>query len=130
MSTRIKVEMKPVNRIVSRLGVDPNGDVQMQATRIISDRLYKYIPKRGGVLEKSKYITSPTTIEVIQTYATYQYFGKVMVGPPPKVATNKDLTYDTSKKALAGPFWDQRMMAAEGAVIASEIQTYVNRRKK
>ena len=130
MSTRIKVQMQPVNRIVSRLGVNPNGDVQMQATRIISDHLYKYIPRRGGVLEKSKYITSPTTIEVIQPYAAYQYFGKVMVGPPPKVATDKDLTYDTTKKALAGSKWDKRMMANEGTVIRAEIQAYVNRRKK
>ncbi len=130
MSTRIKVEMQPVNRIVTRLGVDKQGDVQMQLTRIISNRIYKYIPRRGGVLEKSKYITSPTTIEVIQPYAAYQYFGKVMVGPPPKVATDKDLTYDTTKKALAGPKWDQRMMAAEGAAICAEIQAYVDRRGK
>lgn len=128
MSVKVKVNMEPVNRIVTRLGVNPTGDVQMQATRIISDRLYKYIPRRGGVLEKSKYITSPTTIEVIQPYAAYQYFGKVMVGPPPKVATDKDLTYGTTKKALAGPKWDKRMMVNEGAAIAAELQEYIDRK--
>ena len=41
MSTRIKVEMKPVNTILTRIGVDKNGDVQMQVTRIINNRITK-----------------------------------------------------------------------------------------
>ena len=131
MSTRIKVEMKPVNRIVSRLGVDPHGDVQMQLTRIINKRITRYMPFRSGALAtKLKIIKSPTEIEIMGPYARYQYYGKVMVGPPPKTVTGIDLNYDPNKNPDAGPFWDQRMMAAEGAVIASEIQTYVNRRKK
>lgn len=139
MSTRIKVNMKPVNTILTRLGIDKNGDVQRHVTQNVSNRLYKYIPRRGGVLEKSKYITSNTTIEVIQPYATYQYYGELMVDPVtrsswaksehgPKVRTGIPLKYNTSEKALAGPKWDQRMMAAEGAQIAKELQTYVDRK--
>ena len=129
MSTRIKVNMKPVNTILTRLGIDKNGDVQMQATRIINQRITRYMPFRTGVLAtKSKRIKSPTEIEVIEPYARYQYYGKVMVGKAPKVATNKPLTYSKHKHPLAGPKWDQRMMAAEGAQIAKELQTYVDRK--
>ncbi|WP_312282056.1 minor capsid protein [Oscillibacter sp.] len=140
MSTRVKVNMKPVNTILTRLGVDKNGDVQRFVTNTISNRLYKYIPKRGGVLEKSKYITSPTEIEVIQPYATFQYYGNVMVGThsrsawakkdEPKEVIDKKLTYDTSKKPLAGPKWDKRMMANEKDAIAADVQDHVNRGKK
>lgn len=148
MSTRIKVEMKPVDTILTRLGVDKNGDVQMQVTRIINNRITKYMPFRTGVLStKLKRIKSPTEIEVAAPYALYMYYGKVMVnsetgkGPAfiPGVgyryrkgtvlkATERDLNYDLTKHTKAGPFWDRRMMASEAAQIAHDIQVYVNRR--
>lgn len=148
MSTRIKVEMKPVDTILTRLGVDKNGDVQMQVTRIINNRITKYMPFRTGVLStKSKRIKSPTEIEVAAPYALYMYYGKVMVnsktgkGPAfiPGVGyryrkgtvlkvTERDLNYDLTKHPKAGPFWDRRMMASEAAQIAHDIQVYVNRR--
>lgn len=150
MSTQIKVEMKPVSAILTRLGVDKTGDVQMQLTRIVNQRITRYMPFRTGVLStKVKYIKSPTEIEVLSPYARYQYYGKVMVnaatgkGPMniPGVGlryrkgtilkvTDRDLECDTTKNPLAGPLWDKRMMAAEGDQIAAEIQEYVNRRKK
>lgn len=148
MSTRIKVEMKPVDTILTRLGVDKNGDVQMQVTRIINNRITQYMPFRTGVLStKSKRIKSPTEIEVAAPYALYMYYGKVMVnsktgkGPAfiPGVGyryrkgtvlkvTERDLNYDLTKHPKAGPFWDRRMMASEAAQIAHDIQVYVNRR--
>ena len=148
MSTRIKVEMKPVDTILTRLGVDKNGDVQMQVTRVINNRITKFMPFRTGALStKSKRIKSPTEIEVAAPYALYMYYGKVMVnsktgkGPAfiPGVgyryrkgtvlkATDRDLNYDTTKHTQAGPFWDRRMMASEAAQIAHDIQVYVNRR--
>lgn len=148
MSTRIKVETKPVGTILTRIGVDKNGDVQMQVTRIINNRITKYMPFRTGALAtKSKRIKSPTEIEVAAPYAIYMYHGKVMVnsatgkGPAfiPGVgyryrkgtvlkATERDLNYDLTKHPKAGPFWDRRMMASEAAQIAHDIQVYVNRR--
>ena len=148
MSTRIKVEMKPVDTILTRIGVDKNGDVQMQVTRIINNRITKYMPFRTGVLStKLKRIKSPTEIEVAAPYALYMYYGKVMVnsktgkGPAfiPGVgyryrkgtvlkATERDLNYDLTKHSKAGPFWDRRMMASEAAQIAHDSQVYVTRR--
>lgn len=143
--TKIKVDMKPVNQIVARLGLNETGDVQKQVTAIINHRITRYMPYRSSALatksktmakqphlhlsEEKKSITGPAEITVQGPYARYQYYGKVMVGPKPKVATDKPLTYSHHKNPLAGPKWDQRMMAAEGAQIAKEIQEYVDRKK-
>ena len=150
MSTRIRVEMKPINTILTRLGVDKNGDVQKQATRIINRRITRYMPYRTGALStKLKYIKSPTEIEVLARYARYQYYGKVMVnsktgkGPAliPGVgyrykkgtileATDKNLDQKPRSPGndRAGPFWDRRLMANEGDAILAEIQEYIRTR--
>ena len=150
MSTRIRVEMKPIATILTRLGVNKTGDVQMQLTRIINKRITRYMSFRSGALAtKLKHIKSPTEIEVIAPYSRHQYYGKVMVnsktgkGPAliPGVGfryrkgttlkvTNRDLEYDTTKNPQAGPFWDKRMMAAEKGAIVSDIQAYVRRKGK
>ena len=150
MSTRIKVEMKPVGTIMTRLGVNKTGDVQMQLTRIVNKRITRYMPFRTGALStKLKYIKSPTEIEVAAPYARMMYYGKVMVnsktgkGPAliPGVGyryrkgttlkvTDRDLKYDTTKHPDAGPFWDRRMMASEKDAIVSDVQAYVRRRGK
>ena len=150
MSTRIKVEMKPVGTILTRLGVNKTGDVQMQLTRIINKRITRYMPFRTGALStKLKYIKSPTEIEIAASYAGMMYYSKVMVnsktgkGPAliPGVGyryrkgttlklTYRDLKYDTTKHPDAGPFWDRRMMAAEKDAIVSDVQAYVRRRGK
>lgn len=147
MSTKIKVEMKPVGEILTRLGVNKTGDVQMQLTRIVNKRITRYMPFRTGALStKLKYIKSPTEIEVSAPYARMMYYGKVMVnsktgkGPAliPDVGyryrkgtilkvTDRDLKYDTTKHPEAGPFWDRRMMAAEKDAIVSDVQAYVRR---
>ena len=150
MSTKIRVEMKPIATILTRLGVNKTGDVQMQLTRIINKRITRYMPFRSGALAtKLKYIKSPTEIVVNAPYARYQYYGKAMVnsktgkGPAliPGVGfryrkgttlkvTDRDLEYDTTKNPRAGPFWDKRMMAAEKGAIVSDIQAYVRRKGK
>ena len=150
MSTRIKVEMKPISTILTRIGVNKTGDVQMQLTRIVNKRITRYMPFRTGALStKLKYIKSPTEIEVVAPYARMMHYGKVMVnsktgkGPAfiPGVgyrykkgtilkATDRDLKYDTTKHPEAGPFWDRRMMAVEKDAIVSEVQAYVRRKGK
>lgn len=150
MKTRIRVDMKPVNTIVNRLGLGKNGDVQMHVTRVVNQRITRYMPFHTGALStKLKYIKSPTEIEVLGPYARVQYYGEVMVDSATgaagfldadgqwksrkgvvKVRGGRSLKYDKTKNPLAGPFWDRRMMAAEGKQIVREIQTYVDRRKR
>lgn len=128
MSTKVRVEMKPVGVILARLGVDRNGRVQRFLTETVNRRITRYMPFRTGVLAtKLKFVSSPTEITVNGPYARYQYYGKVMVGRPPKQVTDIDLNYDRTKHPNAGPFWDRRMMAAEKDVIVREVQAYVKR---
>nr|DAH76941.1 MAG TPA: Minor capsid protein [Caudoviricetes sp.] len=148
MSARIKVEMKPVNAILARLGVNKTGDVQQFVTNTINRRITRYMPFRTGVLStKLKFVKAPTEIEVLGPYARMMYYGKVMVDSatgkgPAKIpgvgyrfrrgavlrATDRDLDYDKTKHPRAGPLWDRALMAAEGNQIAAEVQDYVNRK--
>lgn len=151
MITRISVDMKPVNTILTRLGIDNNGDVQKFATETINRRITRYMPaSQSEVLStKKKFVISPTEIEILGPYARYQYYGKVMVnsktGKGPSLipgvgyryrkgtvlkATDRDLKYDTTKNQQAGPFWDRRLMAAEKDAIVSDIQEYIRRKGK
>ena len=127
---RVRVKMKPVNTILTRMGVKPDGDVQMYVTNTVNRRITRYMPFRSGALStKLKHIKSATEIEVLGPYARYQYYGKVMEGPAPKAVTDRDLKYDKTKNPLAGPFWDRRLIANEGAQIAGEVRRYVSGRK-
>ena len=127
---RVRVKMKPVNTILTRMGVKPDGDVQMFVTNTVNRRITRYMPFRSGALAtKLKHIKSATEIEVLGPYARYQYYGKVMEGPAPKAVTDRDLKYDKVKNPLAGPFWDRRLIANEGAQIAGEVRRYVSGRK-
>ena len=127
---QVRVKMKPVNTILTRMGVKPDGDVQMFVTNTVNRRIIRYMPFRSGALStKLKHIKSATEIEVLGPYARYQYYGKVMEGPAPKAVTDRDLKYDKTKNPLAGPFWDRRLIANEGAQIAGEVRRYVSGRK-
>ena len=128
----VKVDMKPVDQILKDHGLDEKGDVQLMVTNMINHRITRYMPKLTGVLSsKLKHIKSPTIIEIEGPYAQYQYFGNVMIGPPqgPKVATSIPLKYTKTHHPLAGPYWYRRLMSAEGAAIAGEVEEYIRRKK-
>ena len=128
MSTKVKLEMKPIATILARLGIDKNGRVQRFLTETVNRRITRYMPFRTGVLAtKLKFVSSHTEITVNGPYARYQYYGKVMVGRPPKQVTDIDLNYDKTKHPQAGPFWDRRLMAAEKDVILREVGACIKR---
>ena len=62
-------------------------------------------------------------------YARYQYYGKVMEGPAPRRVTDRPLNYDKTKNPQAGPYWERRLMAAEGEQIGKDLADYITRRK-
>lgn len=143
---KVKIEMNPANQIITRLGLNKNGDVQKQATAIINHRITRYMPYKTGVLAtKKKFMSGPAEITVLGPYAKYQYYGELMVDhitgsawSPKygwKVRTGIPLNYhrpghgeNGTGNPLAGPLWDKRLMAAEGAQIVNEIQEYVDRK--
>jgi len=145
----IKVDMAPVKTILDRLGVNAKGDVQRFHTANVRRRIQRYMPYRSGATIKLMIVQSPADepfIHVDVPYARMLYYGKVMVDPKtgaagfltangwrsrkgvPKVKSNRDIRYDKTKNPRAGPFWDRRLVAAEGAQMTAELQEYVRRR--
>ena len=148
---RVRVDMKPVKQIMARLGIDARGDVQRFHTANVKRRIQKYMPYRTGATIKLMIAQSPVNepfLHVNVPYARMLYYGKVMMDPVTgaagfltengwrsrrgvdKVASGRDIQYDRSKNPRAGPFWDRRLAAAEGAVLSAELQAYVRRRAR
>jgi len=144
---RVTVSMSPVKVIMKKCGVTDGGAVQRFHTNNVARRIIKYMPYRSGTLATKSVRQNNTEIVVNAPYARYQYFGKVMVdsitgkGPAyiPNVgfrfrrgatlkATDRDLEHDDTFHALAGPFWDRRLVASERKVMQEELQDYIKRR--
>lgn len=149
MVGHIKVDMKPVSAIMKQLGLTAQGDVQRFHTANVRRRIQKYMPYRSGATIKLMIVQSPADEPFIHVYAPYArmlYYGKVMVDPRThaagfltangwrsrkgvkKIESIRDIEYDKSKNHQAGPFWDRRLIAAEGPVMQADLQEYVNRR--
>ena len=127
----VSINIKMSETILKRRGVKDCGAVQRKLDSDVLNYCSSFVPRKSGALINSGYKGTKIGSGVIcysSPYARYQYYGKVMVGPAPKTVTDKDLQYTKSKNPLAGPFWDRRMMAAEGAQIREDIQNYVRRR--
>lgn len=127
---KVTVNMKPVNQIMKRLGVDSRGAVQQFHTANVIRRIQKYMPYRSGALIKQMIAQSPISepfVRVEAPQARYLYYGKAMEGKAPKTVTDRDLRYTTTKNPQAGPFWDRRLVAAEGKALQSDLQSYVNK---
>lgn len=128
---KITVNMHQVQRILKDHGLDPGGDVQRFHTANVLHRIVNYMPYRfGGTIKLTVAQTDVSKPFIITDapYARYLYYGKVMVGKPPKQVTDRDLKYTPTKNPQAGPFWDRRLKAAEGAAMQADLQRYVNRR--
>lgn len=146
---KIKVDMAPVQKIMDGLGVTARGDVQRFHTANVRRRIQKYMPYRSGATIKLMIIQSPVDepfIHVDAPYAQMLYYSKVMVDPVThaagfltengwrsrkgvkKVESDRDIMYDRTKNPQAGPYWDRRLIAAEGAAMRHDLQAYVDRK--
>ena len=146
---KVKVQMNSVSQILKEHGLDRDGYAQRYWTNIVNRRITRYMPYRSGALAtKLKYISGPAEITVDAPYARYQYYGKVMIDPDinaagfptkdgtwrsrlhsHKVRTERDIQYDTTKNAQAGPLWDRRLIAAEGPAMLEEMRVYIRKRE-
>ena len=127
---QVYLKMNPVSKIMSDKGIAPGGSVQAFHTNNVMRRIVKYMPYRSGatikVMIAQTDINKPYIVLDVP-YAKYLYYGKVMVGRAPKKVTDVPLEYTKAKNPLAGPLWDRRLVAAEGAVMQRELQNYIRR---
>lgn len=149
MIVDVRKNLKPVQRMIVDLGLSKDGDAQRFWTMDVMRRMIRYMPYRtGATATKLTFLRSSTEIETAAPYARMLYYGKVMVdsktgkGPMniPGVglryrkgtilkATDRDIKFDHTKNLLAGPKWDKRLVAAEGAQMVSDLQAYLDRKK-
>lgn len=106
------VKIKPSSEIILKLGFDPGGPAQRYFTNTCRRRMDKYLPFDTGTLATT-YDEQPTYIVYQQEYAEVVYYG---------VRNGKDINYHKDKHQLAGPYWDKRMVSAEGKDIVKEMQ--------
>lgn len=142
-----------VNKLLEKFNLKSGGKVQQVIDKLIMDYDQDYCPWDTGLLAASPYsVTVIGSGEVIYPgpYAHYQYYGEVY-GPniwnedqhiknapspyfsPPgqkKHPTGRELQYDTSTNALAGPYWFERMKADHVDDIVEEAQKAATGRKR
>lgn len=142
-----------VNRLLEKFNLKSGGKVQQVIDNAIIAYDEDYCPWDTGYLA-----ASPRGVTVIGSglitypgpYAHYQYYGEVYGpniwnedqhikdAPSPyfspagqkKYPTGRELQYDTSTNALAGPYWFERMKADHVDDIVEEAQKAATGRKK
>lgn len=111
------VGFKPTSRIKAKLGIEANGRVQKFFTHSCRVHMDKYVPFDTGTLADTAY--EGANYIIYQTpYAKVVYFG---------VRNGKEIHYHLDKHALAGPYWDRRMVSAEINDVISETKKYMRR---
>ena len=119
---KVRLEMRPAQHIVDRLGLAGDGDAQRWWTHEVHRRMLRYMPYRTGTTSgRLTYQRSPTQLETAAPYARMLYNG---VAP-----SGKAIKYTKEHNPEAGPFWDRRLMAAEGKQMAKDLQRYVKYRR-
>lgn len=119
-----RLEIKSTDLMLKERGLEPLGRVQKYVDQEVIRLMDQYTPRQSGILIKSATLgTKIGTGEInqIAPQSRYDYYGKLMVSSitgsawashgEKKVLTDIDLKFDTSKNALAGPYWFERMKA-------------------
>ena len=103
--------------LVKDLGLEEGGRAQQHLVKNVARRITKYVPKRtySSIENAIAQGQEPANGRIVirGPHIKYLYFGKVMAGRKPKHVTGRDLKYTTTFNRLAGPFWLERLMAAE-----------------
>lgn len=142
----VKVNIKPVTVIITKLGIQSNGPAHAYFTEKCAEHMDKYVPYREGDLAYNNMYTTIDEIHYTSPYAHYMYEGKVM-GPSfpikdengnitrwvspikPKYYTGKKIDYSKSREQAghqyAGPHWDKRMWSAEMNEVKKEVAEYI-----
>ena len=110
---------------VEALGLGRDGPVQQFHTANVLRRIQKYMPYRTGATIKLTIAQTDTHVPEIVTdnpQARYLYYGMSKSG--------KSLNYTHTKNPLAGPRWDEAVMAAEGDAMAADLARYMRRMLK
>lgn len=118
MPTSIKLQLNSDQEILLRRGLETDGRIQQMFTDEVYRASAKYTPFRTGTLQRNVEV-GPDYIHYLSPYARYLWYGKVMVGKPPKQRTDKDLEYNEAP--TRGKEWTNRMWAERGDEIVKAL---------
>ena len=105
MSTIIRLDMDPVEKILAKRGMEQDGRAHLLLANELRRRSDKYVPFLTGMLKNSAR-TLPGKIIYIQPYARRQW-------------------YEHRGKGLRGPQWCIRCWNAEGKEISASLARYI-----
>ena len=142
-----------VNELLEKFNLQSGGKVQQVIDKLIMDYDKDYCPWDFGLLAASPYsatVIGSGLVTYPGPYAHYQYYGEgygpnignedqhIKNAPSPYFSppgqknhpTGRELQYDTSVNALAGPYWFERMKADHVDDIVEEAQKAATGRKR
>ncbi len=114
----VKVDTSVLSKVINSRGLQPGGRVQQILTNEIYKQAEPYTPMRSKTLIRTAEV-GKDHITYVQPYSRYVYYGKVMVGKPPKRVTSKNLHYGGGGKR--GALWIPRMWEEKKDEISKRI---------
>ena len=114
----VKVDTSVLSKVINSRGLQPGGRVQKILTNEIYKQAEPYTPMRSKTLIRTAEV-GKDHITYVQPYSRYVYYGKVMVGKPPKRVTSKNLHYGGGGKR--GALWIPRMWEEKKDEISKRI---------
>lgn len=117
----MSVELKPISKIETDLGIQPDGPVQTFFTQLCAIHMDKYVPFDTGALAETVVIDGAPTYNVSESYITYSqpYAHRIYEGD--------DLNFKPDMHPLATSRWDKQMVTAEMSEIEDELQSFIDR---
>lgn len=139
----IETKINKPAKLISDRGLEPKGRNALAFATLLAREMDSYVPFRTGTL-KNQRLVEPGKITYTQPYATFQYYGKVMVDPDTgkaaffsedygfwsrpgvaKVVTDRDLTYNGAPQR--GAFWDVRCWKERGKKITQQFAAMIDK---
>ena len=113
---KIKIEMKPTEKIINRIFDDEVGLFVAETWGKIFE---KYVPMDSGTLSQT-YDTEPYKVIYNQKYSYYQWYGISKKGNP--------LNYNKEQHFLAQSHWEESAERDKKNEVARAITDYIRRK--
>lgn len=112
-----EVHLIPTEKIIKKLGIEPNGRIQAFFTEDCLKRMDKYVPMRDTPLRTTTDVQS-NSITYQSIYANYQYHGMRRDG------THVVKNYTTPG---TGSYWDRKMVSAEINELIEDVENAIKK---
>lgn len=126
---RFKISLPDSREIVVKFGLGKDGYTQKFFSNELMRISDRYTPFKQGALKNSATIVDDgTAIEYRVPYARVHWYGKVMAGSLPKVATERDMVYRGAP--MRSSKWVERAFADNKEAILKATEKVAKEGKK